>query len=341
MDLRGKTTEGGWLIGDPVSFSPDHTGGYFSCCYFASKDGKTAFLKALNIEKFDTANLLNVLACFDYEKSLVEICNNKRLRRVVLALETGHIEHNPGAPPALRKAPYIIFEKANGDIRKHIDISKPTSSSWKFSVLHQTTLGLLQLHGQAIAHQDLKPSNVLVFDNSDLKIADLGRSSLKGRNAPHDHLPIPGARNYATFEQRYSWLLEDWVQRRLATDVFHLGCLTVFSFTNICLPQHVMMHLDAVYQPRNWGSTYPEVLPHIKKALIESVDNISKDFPSQFTEELINICLDLCDPDPHMRGQAGRRKGAKNGGLLWLERYASKFDLLAKKAKTAQAKSNA
>jgi hypothetical protein len=53
MDLKGKTTPAGWVIGEQVGFAADHTGGYFSDCYYVEKEGRKAFLKALDIEKFD------------------------------------------------------------------------------------------------------------------------------------------------------------------------------------------------------------------------------------------------------------------------------------------------
>ena len=114
-----------------------------------------------------------------------------------------------------------------------MDVSKTVSDQWRFFVLHQTALALLQLHQQSIAHQDVKPSNVLLFGADKLKLGDLGRSSLRGKPAPHDAMHVAGAWNYAPFEQRYAHLPADWLERRLSTDVFHLGCLVVFAFTNI------------------------------------------------------------------------------------------------------------
>ena len=77
-----------------------------------------------------------------------------------------------------------------------MDVSKTVSDQWRFFVLHQTALALLQLHQQSIAHQDVKPSNVLLFGADKLKLGDLGRSSLRGKPAPHDAMHVAGAWNY-------------------------------------------------------------------------------------------------------------------------------------------------
>ncbi len=332
LDLKGKTTPAGWLIGDPVSFAADHTGGYFSNCHYVSRDGQRAFLKALDIEKFDITQLMGVMSGFQYESDLLGVCKDKRLNRVVQVLESDKIERDPTASAVLRYVPFLVFELADGDIRNTVDVSASVTNQWRFYVLHQTTLALLQLHGQSIAHQDLKPSNVLVFPDARLKLGDLGRSSLRGFPAPHDSLPRPGAANYAPFEQRYGDVPSDWVERRLSSDVFHLGSLAVFAFTNICLPEYVMGKLADPYRPENWGAPYAEVMPYIQAALTQSIHEIADDFPDQFRNDLVALVLDLCHPESARRGRSDDKSKA-SVGLLWLQRYASRFDILEKTAR--------
>ena len=336
LNLTGKTTSGGWLIEEPVEFAADHTGGNFSSCFYVSKDGNRAFLKALDIEKFDISVLLGVLEGFKYETNLVGICRDSKLSRIVQVLESGEIERDPAAPPVLRRVPYLVFELADGDVRRSIDVSAAVTNQWRFYVLRQTTLALLQLHGKSIAHQDLKPSNVLKFGVDRLKLGDLGRASLRGSPAPHDSFPRPGALNYAPYEQRYDHRPTDWIERRLTADVFHLGCLTVFTFTNICFPEYVMSLLSTPYQPVNWGIGYAEVMPHVQAAVIQAVHEIAPDFPDQFRPQLVEIVLDLCHSDPTLRARTGP-KNKTSVGLLWLQRYASRFDVLEKTAKVQRA----
>lgn len=332
MDLTGKTTPGGWLIKDKVPFAADHTGGYFSDCYFTEKDGTRAFLKALDIEKFDITQIGGLLAGFNYESELVALCRDRKLGRIVQVIEADKVERDPNATPVLRYVPFLIFELADGDIRDSVDVSKAVTDRWRFQVLHQTTLALMQLHKEQIAHQDLKPSNVLRFGADRLKLADLGRSSMRGKPAPHDIAVVAGARVYAPYEQRYSHLLADWQQRRLSTDVFHLGCLVVFSFTNICFPEHVIAKLDAPYRPGTWGDSYEQVIAHIQAAVVDSLSEVAVEFPERFRTELIEIVKDLCHPDPTRRGRTGVEQKTMTGPL-WLERYVSKFDILEKKAR--------
>lgn len=95
--------------------------------------------------------------------------------------------------------PFIMFELADGDVRKVIAKASQIDDAWRFNVLHDVAVGLQQLHSKKIAHQDLKPSNVLLFDaeKRGAKIGDLGRASIMGTGASHDQMTIAGAKSYA------------------------------------------------------------------------------------------------------------------------------------------------
>jgi serine/threonine protein kinase len=340
LDLIGKSTADGWQVVEKVEFDDDHTGGHFSSCFYVEKAGKRAFLKALDIEKFEISILGALLAQFEYETTLVQLCRDKRLRRIVQVLDAGTLEREHPVV-VLRRVPYLVFEIADeGDIRSSVDISNPVSDRWRFSILHQTALALMQLHREAIAHQDLKPSNVLVFAGEMLKLGDLGRSSRRGLPAPHDSFAVAGARKYAPFEQRYSFQVSDWIERRLTTDVFHLGCLAVYVFTNVVFPEYVMERLPDPYKPEAWvGSSYADVLPHIQTAFYASVDEVSRGFPERSRNELRQMIVDLCNPDPARRGRVALPANA-SPDLLWLQRFASRFDAL-EKASRLRTKTNA
>lgn len=59
---------------------------------------------------------------------------------------------------------YLMFEDAKRDLREHAGFGKTLDTALNLNVLHQTALSLEALHFNNIAHQDLKPSNVLLFD---------------------------------------------------------------------------------------------------------------------------------------------------------------------------------
>lgn len=332
-DLIGKTTQDGWFLEKPATFAADHTGGYFSQCFHVTRDNQKAFLKALNLDKFDLRTMMGYFTEFQYEQDTLTVCRDNRMNRVVRLMEAGSIDRGDAFNPIQRQVPFIVFELADGDIRSSIDISKNISSRWRFFVLHQTTLGLLQLHSAQIAHQDLKPSNVLRFGDNELKLGDLGRSTHRSRPAPHDGLSRPGHINYAPFEQRYNYTAPaEWAQRRISSDVFQLGALLTYAFTSVVLPSSVLGTIDPTYHPDNWGGSYADVMPFLQAHLVKTVHDISGDLPEPFREELTQMILDLCHVDPMQRGKLGSKNGQPNISPLWLQKYVSRFDMMEKRA---------
>lgn len=117
------------------------------------------------------------------------IPRERNLDRVVLAISDGMIRV-PARSIAGGIVQYLIFELADGDLRSTANAAAHFETAWLLRALHHMATGLTQLHGQQIAHQDLKPSNVLVFDSKIAKVGDLGRAALKGSFPPHEDEPL-------------------------------------------------------------------------------------------------------------------------------------------------------
>ena len=162
---------------------------------------------------------------------------------------------------------YLIFEFADGgDIRKYFKLSQKFDTAWALRALHHIATGLQQLHSQEIAHQDLKPSNVLVFSADRVsKLADLGRASARGQSPPHEEFQIAGDPEYAPLEFYYGHVPADWVPRRLGCDAYHLGAMSVFLFGGANITALVLDELDRSFRPLvvggEWRGPYAEVLP--------------------------------------------------------------------------------
>ena len=91
-----------------------------------------------------------------------------------------------------------------------MDISETTDVAWCFKSLKDIAIGLRNLHNVGISHQDLKPSNILVF-NTESKISDLGRSMCENLNGPYNDWIFSGDQTYAPWEVFYGYMwTEDW-----------------------------------------------------------------------------------------------------------------------------------
>jgi serine/threonine protein kinase len=129
---------------------------------------------------------------------------------------------------------YLIFELADNDVRAHLENLTRLDAVFIMKTLHHVASGLAQLHREGIAHQDLKPSNVLIYSaNKGAKVCDLGRAWDRNESAEHDNYPIPGDPKYAPVEFFYNSIAVDDRVRRYGCDLYHLGSLLVFCFTNV------------------------------------------------------------------------------------------------------------
>lgn len=335
--LLGRTVENGWHVVEEFKKAPGATGGNFSHCYLVEHpDGRRAFLKALDFSaagmSLDPARTLQALTeAFNFERDLLERCRARRMDRVVRVLEDGKAV----VPEAtgFNFTQYLIFELSEGDIRNYLATSGPFNVAWTLRMLHHVASGLDQLHRASISHQDLKPSNVLLFRSAtDAKLGDVGRASCKEIPAAHDAYVIAGDPSYAPPEQLYHATPADWNARRTACDAYHLGSLAMFAFTGVACSAAWARRLRQEHHWTVWGGTYTEVLPYVQAAYEDAVSEFrSSVMDSRFSEPLTRIVHQLCNPDPALRGHP-RTRAQRHGDPYRLQRYISELNLLARTA---------
>jgi eukaryotic-like serine/threonine-protein kinase len=321
-----------------IERSPSSTGGHFSVGYVVrGPDNRAAFLKALDLASaFGEPDLMRALealtTAFNFERDLLARCRDRRMSRIVTPIDEGQLEV-PGFEPPLSHVSYLIFEMADGDVRAQLDASDSFDLAWKLRCLHHVATGLLQLHGGGIAHQDLKPSNVLVFERVESKLGDLGRACDRRVVGPHDELPWPGDLGYAPPELLYGYQLAEWEARRFGSDAYLLGSLVVFFFCRVSATAALASSLDQAHHWREWGDSFEAVLPFLRAAFERVVDVFSRAVAQEapgFEAELTQVVRQLCDPDPRLRGHPTTRHNIAT--QFDLERYVTRFDLLARRA---------
>ena len=343
MHLKGKILEDGWTVEEIVPIgrsTTDGTGGNFSVAYkVTGKNGEKAFLKALDYSRaMKNPNQSRILyamtSAYLFECDVLERCNKRNLDRVVRALKTGTVFVDE--PNDKGQVEYIIFELAEGDVRKQLKgFTEKFDTAWRLRSLQHIATGLKQLHSNRIAHQDLKPSNVLVFDKNVSKLGDLGRASYQGHNPKHDELPVAGDPVYAPIDLAYGYVLPDWNERRLGCDFYHLGCMVVFFFAGVSMTALTLKYLDESFRPPYFGGTYREsfenALPYVRKAFNEAIEEFGKQIHDlTLRKKLTEIVRQLCEPEISLRGHPKERSNGRNS--FSLERYITIFDLLAKRA---------
>ena len=260
-------------------------------------------------------------SAFVYERDLLLRC--ARMSRVVTALGHGQIQESNWAVPVS----YLIFEWAEKDTRVHSHVTDGFDVAWGLRTLHEITLGLQQLHSGLIAHHDVKPSNVLVFEAEGSKLADLGRGIHKRTPGPWDESSYPGDWTYAPPEILYGQGDLRW-DSRLAIDMYQLGGVALFLFTGLSATDWLLKQLDKSVWPGAWQGTFAEVLPWVQQAFAATFQQLSSALSPELATKLPEMFRQLCYPDPTFRGHPHNHRDDNPYGL---ERYVSAFDLLARR----------
>ncbi len=331
--LTGKTLLTGWFVLDKINPKLGSTGGNFSVCYLVEKEDKKGFMKTLDTLKFvsgyqpdKTEAMADVLNAYNYEKEILRRCGDKKLSKVSRLLDAGE-ENFPGF--ILSNVYYMIFEKADDDVRNFINFTKSIDTAWKLRSLHNVATGIKQLHSIDISHQDIKPSNLFVYDHITTKVGDLGSSLCQFIRAPHSDLDFPGDPRYAPPEVFHGYALPEWKDKVFAIDCYLLGSMVVFYFTGQNMTALLSQNIDKRINILSY--TFEQALPFWIMSFDKSLE-IFKDHLNDYPDssELIDIINMLCFPDPRKRGHIKTIK--EQGSNFQMTRFVSIFDLLASKA---------
>lgn len=330
--LTGLTLDGGWVVAELLPKLSIQTGGVFSCSYrIEHRDGRKAFLKAMDFEAAlrdpDPAGKLKELTeAFVFERSIVELCGARKLSRVVRAHGSGTI-----TPSGKSVVQYLIFEMADGDVRKQLSQMTNFNLVWRLHCLHHLFVAIQQLHGSQIAHQDVKPSNVLGCGEEGHKIADLGRAWHAMIASPFDSYGCAGDTNYAPPELLYSGAALADEERRRGADFYALGSMIVFMFTGLRMTAALMSAMPVHLRWRHTTETYADVLPALQHAFGTVLSQLRASISNEeLWVEIKSLVEQTCNPDITKRGDKAHT--AKVGSRFELQRFVSKLDTLCARA---------
>ena len=336
-NLMGLTLKSGWKVIEQITKTENSTGAFFSVCYKAEKDGQICFLKAFDFAKFqqiaeDGKDVVDIIAdmttAFRYERDLSEHCKNKHVTKVAFVIDSGQ-EFLTNF--AIGIVPYLVFELADGDVRSRIDFSNKLDFAWKLHSLHDIAVGLKQLHYVNVSHQDLKPSNVLLF-NKNSKLGDLGRSMCKDMDSQYNKQQYSGDWNYAPPEMMYRYYDADWNKRVYATDCYLLGSMIVFYFAGVSMSALLVKNLPENFRWETWRGTFSEIKPYLLEAFLNAIIEFKESIDDEYFKNELSLLIEhLCYPFPEQRGHP-KNVANKNNSNFNLERFITKLDVLKQRA---------
>ena len=260
----------------------------------------------------------------------MEKCKNKRLTKIITAIGDGTV-FIPGFNE-FGNVHYLIFELAKGDIREVMKEFDSYDLVWSLKLLHHIAIGVFQLQKNGIAHQDLKPSNILCSISDDFKIADLGRAADQ-QLRPLNNFQIAGDKGYAPIDLQYKDSGVQGFEQKFLTDIYLFGSLIFFLFTRISAVQALITKLKN--QPLSCDNFQGD-LPYLQHAFEETLNDfreIVKPIAKDLTEDIVEIVEQLCDPDPKKRGHPKLKTSYTSN--YDMQRYISKLNLLSQKANLA------
>jgi serine/threonine protein kinase len=336
-NLLGLTLKSGWKVTEKITKTANSTGAFFSVCYKAGKDGQTCFLKAFDFAKFQQISqtgkqvvdiIADMTTAYKYERDLSEHCKNRHVTKVAFVIDSGEEYLNTYT---FGIVPYLIFELADGDIRNRIDFSNKLDFAWKLHSLHDIAVGLQQLHNVNVSHQDLKPSNILIF-NQNSKLGDLGRSMCKDIESEYNKMQYSGDWNYAPPEMMYKYYDSDWNKRVFATDCYLLGSMIVYYFAGISMSALLVNYLPETLRWDKWKGTFDDIKPYLVEAFSNAITEFKGSIDDEyFKNEISQVVKQLCFPFPEQRGHP-KNITNKLGSNFNLERFITKLDVLTKRA---------
>lgn len=140
---------------------------------------------------------------------------------------------------------YVVSELMETDLASTLRSSQPLSDDHCQFFLYQILRGMKYVHSAQVIHRDLKPRNLLVNSNCDLKICDFGLARVRFSDK---EWVCPMTEYVCTRWYRAPEVLCSWTDYSVAIDIWSIGCILAEMLVRTPLyPGHNTQHqLDLI-----------------------------------------------------------------------------------------------
>jgi len=118
---------------------------------------------------------------------------------------------------------YVFSELMETDLASILKSSQPMTDDHCQFFLYQVLRGMKYVHSAKVIHRDLKPRNLLVNANCDLKICDFGLARMNFSNMEFQTCPM--TEYVCTRWYRAPEVLCSWTDYTSAIDIWSIGCI--------------------------------------------------------------------------------------------------------------------
>ena len=278
------TKKSNWEVVRQCTTNKKNTPNGFSVGYIVrNEDGEEAFLKAMDADLTGSpsedafSKLDKAMLEYRFERDILDVCRGNNMDRIVNCIDNGEIWIDFNGVKNI--VFYLIFELAKCDVRDRVLLTEEYNFAWAMHALHNLSVALFQLHRQGVHHNDVKPANLLEFDETLQKLADLGRATAQGVLGPYDKFSCAGDRRYAAPEGLYRPTLIRGVvaqNTRKSSDLYLLGSMLHYFITGRMTTTTILSDLDPKLHPAKWTGTFEEVLPFWKNQFASVAENLEE-----------------------------------------------------------------
>mmetsp|Transcript_16777 Transcript_16777/g.43337 ORF Transcript_16777/g.43337 Transcript_16777/m.43337 type:complete len:403 (+) Transcript_16777:109-1317(+) len=140
---------------------------------------------------------------------------------------------------------YVVSELMETDLASTLRSSQALSDDHVQFFLYQILRGMKYVHSAQVIHRDLKPRNLLVNSNCDLKICDFGLARVRFADK---QWVCPMTEYVCTRWYRAPEVLCSWTDYSCAIDMWSIGCILAEMYSREPLyPGHTTQHqLDLI-----------------------------------------------------------------------------------------------
>ena len=170
------------------------------------------------------------------------------------------------------RTPYTVMEYINGEDLKKLLLHKKTKKLQGYDLILQIGRGLDYLHENNIIHQDIKPENILVSKNNEVKIVDFGLARYNRLSIFSRNRFIDGTPTYMSPEQ----IRKRHTDKR--TDIYSYG-ITIYEMLTGKVPYQandknaiMRAHIDIHIKPRLVSYYNSNIPKNIENCVMKAIE---------------------------------------------------------------------
>ncbi|WMT17901.1 Stk1 family PASTA domain-containing Ser/Thr kinase [Parageobacillus toebii] len=160
---------------------------------------------------------------------------------------------------------YIVMEYVRGyTLKQYIHQHAPLPVPKALHIMEQLTSAIAHAHENGVIHRDIKPQNILIDENGDVKVTDFGIAVARSSTTITQTNSVLGSVHYLSPEQARGGIATE------KSDIYSLG-IVMFELVTGRLPfsgesavSIVLKHLQAeTPSPKAWNPSIPQSVENI------------------------------------------------------------------------------